>query len=147
MTIVPRRLRLSDRNPFEIYLVLGGLVSNVPVAFGATPTSNVLRDTLDPAGARMWSVVLSVGCLVTLVGLAWRRPRSDDRVSVTGLALEQIGMTIIAAATPIYAYAAVARSGLGALFASLVVLSFGLAAGVQAWKIRTLLNYLASRES
>ena len=90
--------RLNDRHPYEVYLLALTLASTVPASLGLAPAPASIRVQLDPTAAWIWAASLSVGAAVALVGLAWKRPR-QALLSVTALLLEQVGLTIVGAAS------------------------------------------------
>ena len=139
----PRRSwSLSDRHPFEIYLLVWAFVSSLPAAIGLTPLPPTILRSVDPWQGRTWVVSLTLGCLVALIGLGWRRRSTATgfRLSVTGLVLEQVGLVTVAAATVFYAGAASLRGGPGALPLAGIILGFGTACAAQAWKIQRVLK-------
>ena len=137
--------RLSDRHPFEIYLLLWTAVTSVPPAFGATPVPTSIAGALEGPAARAWAIVLCIGACLALVGLAWKRPPWPD-VSVTGLLLEQIGLLLLAFGSLFYVYAIFHVTGLSGLVGAGIILAFGLACGTQAFKIWSTLRNLKPRE-
>jgi hypothetical protein len=139
---MPQRMaRINDRHPFEVYLLVWALVSTAPSALGLAPLSQVIEDSIGPTLGRLWAVGLSLGCAVALTGLAWHRP-SPRTLSVTGLIWEQVGLVAVSGATIFYAVAALLRSGLTSLAIVGVILGYGTASAVQAWKLQKLLNAL-----
>ena len=132
--------RLSDRHPFEVYLLALTLLAAVPASFGVAPAPATIRVQLDPTAARLWAIALMVGAAVALVGLCWKRPRQG--LSVTGLGLEQVGLTFVGAATVFYAACAFLAAGTPALIPLGTVLAFGVASFRQAWKIHRILKAL-----
>ena len=93
-------LRLSDRHPFEVYLLALALFTSVLGAAGITPPPASVRVALNPIAGRVWALALAIGCVVALVGIAWHRPKVG--LTVTGLILEQVGLFIVSAATIYY---------------------------------------------
>jgi hypothetical protein len=129
--------RLSDRHPFEVYLLVLALMSSVPASLGLTPAPATIRVQLDPNMARLWAISLTVGAATALVGLSWKRPKFG--LSVTGLTLEQVGLTFVGAATIFYSACAFKAAGLPAIIPIGTVAAFGAASFRQAWKIHRLL--------
>lgn len=132
---------LSDRHPFEVYLLVWASVTSLPAALGLTPVSIVLREQAGQGVGRIWSCALALGCLIALLGLGWRRPVRGC-LSVTGLTLEQIGLITVAGSTIFYSAAALLRSGFSSLAVVGVILGVGTASIAQAWKIQRVLKAL-----
>ena len=136
--------RLSDRHPYEVYLLGWALAASVPAAFGVQPPPRSVVDQMPDWAARSWAITLMIGCIVALTGLSWRRPRAT-RLSVTGLTLEQVGLVIVGCATVFYSAAALLGVGWSALPPVGVVFAFGLASFAQAWKIERALRAVRSK--
>jgi hypothetical protein len=132
--------RLSDRHPFEVYLLALTLLASVPASFGLAPAPATIRVQLDPTMARVWAISLTVGAVTALVGLSWKRPKHG--LSVNGLLLEQVGLTFVGAATVFYAACAFYSVGLSIIIPVGTVLAFGVASFRQAWKIHRILKVL-----
>jgi hypothetical protein len=132
--------RLSDRHPFEVYLLALTLIAAVPASFGLAPAPATIRVQLDPHAARLWAIALMVGAATALIGLAWKRPKRG--LSVTGLGLEQVGLTFVGAATIFYAVCAFLAAGWPAMIPVGTVMAFGVASFRQAWKIHRILKVL-----
>lgn len=124
---------LNDRHPYEYFLLPLAFISVCPSAFGVAPPPGSVTALLDPGLARFWAVTLLVGTGMAMIGLMW--PRRRNRISINALALEQVGLVIAGFATLIYSVAAFAAVGWSGLPPSLIVLAFGAANLVQAWKI------------
>jgi len=135
--------RLSDRHPYEVYLLTWALITSTPGALGFATVPGSLRGQLPEWAARTWAVTLMVGAATALVGLAWRRPKAT-RLSVTGLSLEQIGLVTTGCATVFYSAAALLAAGLTAIVPVGVTLAFGLASFAQALKIERVLRAVRS---
>lgn len=130
--------RLNDRHPFEVYLLLALLVSAAPAAFGFAQVPQSVEGLVSPIVGRLWVITLWAGCFVALLGLAWKRP-PFPRVSVTGLLLEQVGLTIAGSASILYGAIIVQSAGVRGLISAGAVAAFGLASLAQAIKIRYVL--------
>jgi len=133
-------VRISDRHPFELYLLVLSLMSSLPAAIGAAPAPASIRIQLDPGLARVWACSLALGALVALLGLAWKRPKVG--LSITALLLEQVGLVITGVATIYYAIVALSTIGASALTPVGTVLAFGLASFAQAEKIQLVIYAL-----
>ena len=130
--------RLSDRHPFEIYLLTWAFLVSLPGALGFDALPSSVGAQMPHLAARLWAVSLTVGALVALVGLAWRRP-PFPLVSVTGLLLERIGLFIVGYAAAFYSVAVLFYVGAQGLVPAGIVLGFGLACAAQALKIGRIL--------
>ena len=131
--------QLTDRHPFEVYLISFAFVSSAPGALGFTGVPPSVNALLPGWQARAWVIGLTVGSALVLVGLAWKRP-PFPRVSVTGLVLERLGLTIVGISTLFYAVAAWRFTGWEALVPIGIVLAFGLASFAQARRISRVLK-------
>lgn len=131
--------RLSDRHPFEIYVLVWALVTSAPAAVGLVEVPNSISRQLPGWPSRLWAIALTVGCLTALAGLAWHRPRFPY-ISPTALGMEQVGLTIVGVAAVLYAASALFAVGAAALIPVGVILGFGVACFVQVWKINRILR-------
>jgi hypothetical protein len=131
--------QLTDRHPFEVYLITFGFVSSAPGALGITGIPPSINALLDGWSARLWVIGLTVGCGMVLVGLAWKRPRFP-KVSVTGLLWERIGLIIVGISCGFYAVAAWRLTGDAAFIPIGIVSGFGLACFAQANRIGRVLK-------
>jgi hypothetical protein len=100
---------VSQRNPFEVYLLLvGAVLGSARLMFGFK-TSSVI-DGLDPVVLKLWSWLVTSGCIVGLIGLSL--PKKWIEV---GLQLERYAMTIVGGGLLVYAgivYGQVGSAGL-----------------------------------
>jgi hypothetical protein len=140
-----RRHRLSDRHPFEVYLLAISFASSLPAALGIAKVPSSVAQQMPGWYGRAWAVSLTVGCGIALLGLAWHRP-PYPLLSVTGLGLEQVGLTIVGAAAVVYSVAAVTTVGEVAYVPGGMIFAFGLACFAQVLKIRHILNPNPQRE-
>lgn len=131
--------RLSDRHPFEIYLLTWALVAVAPSAVGFVEVPASIAHQLPGWWARAWAVGLTVGCVTALTGLAWRRPRFP-LVSPTALGMEQVGLTIVGVSTLLYGASLLVTVGSSGMFAAGIQIGFGLACFAQVWKIQQVLR-------
>lgn len=117
--------RLSGRHPFEIYMLALAAVTGIPSLFGA-PEPGSIEAALPSWAVFAWSLVLSLGSVLALLGISLKRRD-------TGLILEQLGLAFVGAASIIYAVSLWAVAGLAALFAGGIVFGFGVSCLVR-WK-------------
>lgn len=134
----------SARNPFELFLLGLGLVSGLPLLWGA-PSPGSAAELLGPVLVHVWSYILVFGCVTALVGVWWTWwswlgrwfPHLCLR-SVTGLLIEQVGLVAAGVGTTIYGVALVRLDTQGRSLAAGIAFGFGLAcfwraAQIQRW--------------
>lgn len=93
-------------NPFELGVLLIGLVNGLSVLTGAArPTS--IRLQLSPGFLLAWALLLVLGSTVALVGLLWRGNW------VTGVEIKRPGLVAFSLACLAYAFAAGRLGGPG----------------------------------
>lgn len=131
--------KLGDRHPFEIYILAACALSSLPSAVGVTEVPPSIAGDLTGWQARAWVVGLMLGSLAALFGLGWPRPAFPN-ISVTGLALERVGLTVVGWSTAFYAGAIIKAVGWPGIINASMALAFGLACFVQAHKIRNVLK-------
>jgi hypothetical protein len=131
--------QLTDRHPFEVYLISFAFVSSAPGALGFTGIPPSISALLPGWSARAWVIGLTVGCGLVLTGLAWKRP-PFPRVSVTGLLLERFGLIVVGISTIFHAVAAWRLTGDAALIPIGIILAFGCASFAQARRISRVLK-------
>lgn len=111
---------ISQRNPFEVYLLFIALVVSVLSLFGVKVS--VALDVQSTAVVFLWSVMVAVGSLAGLFGVLL--PLSVLGIS---LQLERFGMILMAGGVLVYAALAAHSQGFSAVWASGVNTAFGLA--------------------
>lgn len=135
----------SGRNPFELFVLLLGVISGFPLLLGA-PAPGSTTALLGNQLAFVWGCILCGGCIVALVGVWWTwwgwvaRWRGLGRMRLTeatGLAIEQVGLVAVGVGCMIYAYG-VHRAGEppGRYIAAALVCALGLACWWRAGQIR-----------
>lgn len=128
----------QSRHPFEIFaLGLALLVGTGATLLEARPGS--VEAELAWWIRDLWGYLLLFGGAMAITGISWR-----DRV--TGLILEQIGLTALAGGCVLYSWAVVAATGFGGLWASGAVILFAWAAMRQWWRIEKALRNAGKRE-
>lgn len=96
-----------------------------------------LHATLPTWGVYIWGVLLTLGSLVTLVGML--------RQTVGGIITEQIGCVMVAATTIFYAGVAFSIVGAEALQNVGIILAWGLSCGLRWIQLQVLINNAAAR--
>lgn len=113
---IVRRTPLSVLlNPFEYFLAALCIISGLPQLIAPAP-NNSLEILLPVWLVRVWGAELVAGGVLTLAGLAFKRPR-----------VERIGMKILAPAATAYAIAIGLVAGWAGVVAASIVLAFGMA--------------------
>lgn len=115
----------ESRHSFEIYGLCLCFVFGIPLTFGgATPGS--IAEVLSPLQRDIWGIMLCLGAMVALVGIAWK-----DRV--TGIILEQIGLMAVGCSTILYALVILYVAGPSGYLSAGIVGSYGLAC-ISRWR-------------
>lgn len=123
----------SGRNPFELFLLCLGLLSGIPLLFGAPPPGT-LAELLSPDLVHAWAAILVFGCGVALCGVWWSwwgwlgriHPRLATRPT-TGLLIEQVGLFAVGGGTLIYGVGIIGSGRDGTGIATGIVLAYGMA--------------------
>lgn len=123
-----RDARLSGRHPFELFSLVLGLATGLPITIGVAPEPGTINEVLPDVLAYAWACTLTVGSLVALAGVFWK-----DRG--LGLILEQLGLAFVGLMCLVYGGAAVYVVGETAYFPAGLVASFGAAC---LWRYRQL---------
>lgn len=137
-------IRLASRNPFETVVFAASFFS-LPGALGFTsPPASVVAQ-MGPGAARWWLVFFSLSGLIAMTGLLMESPRRTT-LNVNALVLEQIGCVLLGWSCLFYAAAAFGYGGTSALAGAGLILGFGIAAFVQAFKIENVLRSLRGKK-
>lgn len=96
----------------------------------AAPQS--LESVLPTWAVMTWGIILCLGSLISLVGIA--------RNSANGVLLEQVGSVMVAAATIFYSVVALMVVGVASLSVTGIVLAWGLANLVRWIQLQVLIN-------
>lgn len=130
------------KNPFEIYLLFLSLVAVIPLIVGVAPPPASIDSQVGPVYSKIWAFFLLIGAIVSLVGIFWPQPKNSENVSVTGLIFEQTGLVAVSGATVYYSAVLLIVLGTSALINAAIILAFGLASAVQAYRINRYLRDL-----
>lgn len=131
----------SPRNPFEVFLLLFGLVVGAPLLFGA-PTPGSTTTLLGPGYVRVWAWMLVLGCAVTLIGAFWTAlahlvAPSFAPTPGAALLIEQVGLVAVGASSVIYVLGAAAYQGPNRpVVPAGIVAGLAVACLVRAWLIQ-----------
>jgi hypothetical protein len=124
-------LKLSSgrSNPFEIFILLLGLVSGIPILSGHVEPTSVAA-LLDPALLHIWAWMLTAGCGVALTGVLW------PRRAHTGFLIEQVGLVAVGAGVVIYVVGLAQLHDPGRVLGIAIASGFGLACWWRVWLIQ-----------
>lgn len=89
-------------------------------------------------GVLIWGILLCVGSLVTLAGMAFQ--------SVNGIIAEQIGSVMVGATTVFYAAVALYFNGAAAVQGTGIILAWGLSCFLRWGQLQVLINNAHRRE-
>lgn len=106
------------------------------LALKAAPES--LEAVLPQWGVLVWSVMLALGSLVTLVGMAFQ--------TMNGIVLEQIGSAMVGATTVFYSVLAIWILGPAALQTIGIILAWGLACFIRWIQLQVLIHSALKRQ-
>ena len=123
---------ISQRSPFETYLLLIGLLAGARVLFGGE-VSGTLKDTLSPDLTLLWGLFVFVGCLVALIGMS--APQRRPFWMVLGLHVERFGLTLLAGACGVFGYLMWREAGDAGAFVAGQNIAFALACGTRVVQI------------
>lgn len=119
--------RLTDTQPFEVFLSLVCLVSGAPLLFNG-PTPGTIEETLPGFLVTLWGIELVLGGGLTLAGLATRSVHT-----------ERLGLSLLAAASLVYAVVLVTVGWPDAIVAGGITAGFGFACTARFYSVgRTL---------
>lgn len=144
MTTMPEsHLGNARDNPFEMFVLILGVVVGWPLLLGA-PAPGSTTELLGPFWSRVWAWLLVGGCLIALTGAWWtwwtwltrRLPRLHLLPS-TALLIEQVGLVAVGGGTLIYAVGVISAGGdTGRFIPAGLVAGLGLAALTRARQIQ-----------
>lgn len=116
----------SGRHPFQIALLAVSAVSGLAGLLLPAPGPSGTITRAMGGGAPALYLSLTVAAGLGLTGAFWRS--TDVRSLQVALQLERAGMPLLAGASGVYAFGALAASGMRALVAALLIGGIGIAA-------------------
>lgn len=128
---------ISQRNPFEVFLLVVALAMGALSLFGHTVSGSV--DGQSSVFVIVWAICLVVGAGVALCGVAMPLPKVD-----IGLHLERFGLIVMTGAVFVYAYVATDALGWGAAWPVSQNIAFGLACVVRVAQITRRMHWAAT---
>lgn len=114
---------ISQRSPFETYLLLIGLLAGARVLLGTEVSMSM--ETMSTEIVQLWGGFLFVGCLVALLGMA--APQKRLTWMLLGLHVERFGLTLLAGASGLFSYVMWREAGDAGAFVAGQNLAFALA--------------------
>lgn len=124
-------------DPRAVFILAASAISGcLAIALGAAPDS--LGAILPQWGVMLWSILVTLGSIVTMVGMATK--------GVNGIVTEQVGSAVIAGSTLFYSYVAFSHVGSNALQSVGIVTAWGLACGLRWFQLWLLLHKAQSEK-
>lgn len=117
--------------------ILGLSVFTGVTALALDQAPDSLNELLPRWTVLVWGILLTLGSLVTLVGMASQ--------TIWGIITEQVGCVTVAATTIFYAGVVLAEFGLNSMQGTGVVLAWGLSCGVRWVQLQFLLHNAQAR--
>jgi hypothetical protein len=91
---------ISQRSPFETYLLVIGVIAGLQVLVGTEVSGSI--ENLSDEIVTLWGLFLFVGCLVALLGMA--TPTRKVHWMLFGLHVERFGLTLLAGACGLFSW-------------------------------------------
>lgn len=115
---------LSQRSPFEVFLLVTGVFVGWAVLIGVPVSSSLQSARVEPVVSSLWGGFTFGGSLLALAGMFM--PQRQARWMVLGLHVERFGLTLLAGACFVFAWLLWARdayvvAGQNAAFAAACV--------------------------
>ena len=121
-------------DPRALFILALCVVSGLPLLIaGAVPGS--IESQLDPFWVIVWGLMLTVGSLLSLVGMAWQSP--------TGVVTEQVGSVALGVACVVYAAAIWGATEWSGSVPEGIIIGLG---GASFWRWWQLQRYLIDTE-
>ena len=93
----------QERGPYETCIMAMLVVGSISTLFPYGGVPRTIDTVLDPIMLRVWSIMLLVGSVLTLVGIAWRGRY------ITALGVERVGLILHTCACLVYTVALMAH--------------------------------------
>lgn len=123
------KLSSGRSNPFEIFILLLGTASGVPILTGHAEPGSVVT-LLNPMLLHIWAWMLTVGCVIALIGVLW------PKQAHTGFLIEQVGLVAVGAGVVIYVVALANIHDPSRVLSIGIASGFGLACWWRVWLIQ-----------
>lgn len=121
LKIIPKPVLLY---PFEIFLCCLCVLSGVPYMVGATAPSGI-EQALPNTLIIVWGFNLTVGGLLTLIGMGRLNPR-----------IMRAGLSVLGPTAMVYSLATIAYVGWRGLFAGLITFGFGMVCLIKDYTVK-----------
>lgn len=123
------------RHPFQLFILVMCVVSGMPTLLGEAPTPDSLEASSPLWFVYAWAATLTVGAIVTLVGMVWTN-------RFVGVLIEQVGLVAVGSAAVLYGVVVFLRGfEAGAAFPASVIVGFGVSC---LWRWKQLQRYVKS---
>jgi hypothetical protein len=129
--LLPRPAARYPADPRTVFLLGLCVASGVPLLFGNVAPGSIAA-LLDEPLVIGWGVMLTVGAIVSLVGI-YRR-------TVLGVILEQVGSVAVGGASMLYAAAILLQVGARGVFSAAIITGWGLSCFWRWGQLQALLN-------
>lgn len=123
--------------PFEALVCVTSMPIGGFVAGGAVQPLSLVA-TVTPPAMRLWGALVMIASATTLVGILWR-----GRRAVTGLLIEQIGLTGMGGLLTVHAATSHVALGEAAAFSTGLMFATALACALRVWTITSALRMIA----
>ena len=122
----PIAVNRSPRNPFEVFLLVAVAAGGLSLLFGARPGS--VEAVAPPTLVTAWGAVLLIGGSLSLSGVLRR--------GETAKIVQQVGLSLVAAACPLYTIALFLSVGTSATIPALYTIALAMASVVKYRQIQ-----------
>lgn len=116
----------AGRNPFEIVLIVAGLMAGITGLLIPGAGSRTIQEIL-PGYTVAWNVCLVIGAGTAALSLVLKQPLT--------VLVERVGMIWLSALFTPYGVAVIALSASPASTGGITILGYGLACAARAWQI------------
>ena len=128
--------RLSDAHPFEVFIPFLCVLAGIPLLFSG-PAPGTIEESLPEFLVTLWGIELALGGALTLTG-----------IGVGSRPMEKFGLSLLAAASTVYALVLLATSWPVAIVSAAIVAGFGITciAVIRWWRTHEVVRKLPRRE-